>query len=258
MQGVKEKELSDALDRKLDAQRQMIRDRKIQLKKEAKQLDIELGFVDPSAEKVRSKVPEWKKQKNFLNAVFPPPVICRKYNNVMVYRNKLSMQEYWHRVVTPEEWDANMELLNEMRAIYDQENPEQQGLCADDEEEQQSGAQEEGEAANEEDGGDGEEEDEGEQESGDDEGEGGNESEENSGAVVRAAVSIGAIVEEEEEEEEVEQEEEGSEGEAAGSDGEGEGEGEDGESGDEEGEGSDVESESESVDETGVAKLSVA
>ena len=131
VQGVKEKEIADALNGKLDEQRQMIRDRKEQMKKEAKALDIELGFVDPTVKTEPTKIPEWKKQKMFLNEIFPPPVICRKYNGVIVYRNKLSMQQYLHRVITPEEWEGNLEVLAAMRAVHDEQKKAEEGSGQD-------------------------------------------------------------------------------------------------------------------------------
>lgn len=132
VQGVKEKEIADALKMKLDAQRKLMQDEKTRLRNEAKQLDIELGFIDPNATTTPNKMPEWKKQKMFLNEIFPPPVVCRKYNGVMVFRNKLSMQEYQHRVIKPEEWEANALLLDEMRCLYDAERAAERGETTED------------------------------------------------------------------------------------------------------------------------------
>eukprot|EP01032_Pedospumella_encystans_P026521 gene26521-29966_t len=132
VQGVKEKEIEDALKAKLDAQRKLMQDEKVRLRNEAKQLDIELGFIDPNAKTTPNKMPEWKKQKVFLNDIFPPPVVCRKYNGVMVFRNKLSMQEYQHRVIKPEEWEENALLLDEMRSLYDAERAAERGESAED------------------------------------------------------------------------------------------------------------------------------
>lgn len=119
VQGDKEKAIKEALMARLEEQRILQNNAKLQLKEEARKLNIELGFVDPEAEEKEKKVPEWKKQKLFLNATFPPLVICRKFKDQVVYRNKMLMQEYLHRQVTAEEWESNCSLLAEMREIYD-------------------------------------------------------------------------------------------------------------------------------------------
>ena len=172
VQGVKEKEIEDALKAKLDAQRKLMQDKKVRLRNEAKQLDIELGFIDPNAKTTPNKMPEWKKQKLFLNDVFPPPVVCRKYNGVMVFRNKLSMQEYQHRVIKPEEWEANALILDEMRALYDAERAaEREESTEDGDNDEGSGNNDHDEQNGDEDQSEEEDEEEEEEERGEDGGE---------------------------------------------------------------------------------------
>lgn len=85
-------------------------------KQEALQLDVEFGF------KQARPLPEWKKQKNFLAFTFPFPVISKKFNGQLVFKNKQSKQQYQRDLITEEEWANNVALLAAMREIYDKEN----------------------------------------------------------------------------------------------------------------------------------------
>ncbi len=116
----KEAEAQQKLEREQKAKAEL----KLQLKREARALDLQLGFIDAAAEEARLKLmPEWKKQKMFLKKVFPPPVVSKKYKNKLVFKNKQSMTEYHRGLVSEEEWEVNLQLLSEMRQeMEDEEN----------------------------------------------------------------------------------------------------------------------------------------
>lgn len=95
---------------------------KIALKKrfkdESRLLNIELGFTDATVEEI-SYTPEWKAQKLFIKRLFPNSVMCVKFNEQYVFKNKQSMQRYHCRVATQQEWDNNMKLLMKLRAAIE-------------------------------------------------------------------------------------------------------------------------------------------
>lgn len=119
-QGTKEMEAKIALQLKADKEANEKMERKKQLRLEAERLDVELGFVAPkTVTEVRSGMPEWKKQKIFIAKTFPNPVVSRRYNNQIVFKNKQSMKEYQMGLITEAEWENNIALLVELRAAYD-------------------------------------------------------------------------------------------------------------------------------------------
>lgn len=131
VQGISERENKDALRLKLEREQSLQKELKAQCRKETLQLNIELGFVEidnDDANKTQDKMPEWKKQKLFLADVFPPPVKCRKYKGQEVFKNKQAMQEYYYKIVTPEEWEKNQILLAEMREVFDQQQKTEESI----------------------------------------------------------------------------------------------------------------------------------
>lgn len=119
-QGDEQRRAKEILQQKIDIELQLKKEKKAILKKQAEELDKEYGFVTESVEE--RNMPEWKKHKIFLNAVFPAPVMCFRYKNQIVFKNKLTMQRYRHSVATPEEWEHNLSLIAEMRLLYDAQN----------------------------------------------------------------------------------------------------------------------------------------
>jgi hypothetical protein len=119
VQGVREKEIKETTQARIDAEVKYRNAQKQKLREEARKADVELGFISASDITQQRETPEWKKNKIFLRAAFPPPTVCKRYNNELVFKNKQSMQGYHHRVITDSEWAANLSLLMTMRADFE-------------------------------------------------------------------------------------------------------------------------------------------
>jgi hypothetical protein len=119
VQGVREKEIKETTQARIDAEVKYRNAQKQKLREEARKADVELGFISASDITQQRETPEWKKNKIFLTAAFPPPTVCKRYNNELVFKNKQSMQGYHHRVITDSEWAANLSLLMTMRANFE-------------------------------------------------------------------------------------------------------------------------------------------
>lgn len=110
--------LVEKLDRDEAAKKQL----KLKLKEQARQLDVEFGFVEPVTEDFNWRtMPEWKRQKCFLAKVFVPPTVCVKYKSQFVFKNRLSMKGLNRGLCSDADWAANVLLLEAMRREYDLE-----------------------------------------------------------------------------------------------------------------------------------------
>ena len=115
VQGNKERDNEETMLRRLDEQQRFKNEQKIKMKMEARQYEIDNGFLDINEVEVQKELPEWKKYKLFIKQVFPTPVICKKYNGDMIFKNKEVMQQYYHREVSVQEWAENVNKLAKLR-----------------------------------------------------------------------------------------------------------------------------------------------
>jgi hypothetical protein len=131
VQGFVDKQKQANFQFQAEKELQLKKELKAKFKKESQQMDLEYGLVEPDVEIEPKAMPEWKKQKMFMTSTFPSKIICRKFNDKYVFKNKQSMQEYQHAVLTEEEWTNNLNLLAEMRRIYDDENGQTSIIAVD-------------------------------------------------------------------------------------------------------------------------------
>lgn len=77
------------------------------------------GISEPE---VQRALPDWKKEKIFINAAFPSNADIAMVQGQRVYKNKKIMQQYLHRMVDETEWATNIELLAQLRELYYSKN----------------------------------------------------------------------------------------------------------------------------------------